>query len=156
MRGFAPLFVGVKMALTSTVNMNKLLADVKFWIPESNNLSDDEITMLINLTINRVGDEDEKYAEVACKSLKLAALKNQSAYYVDVSSTKREKTGDVEIERFEGSGADPWKEFIKSVNDEICPLMGYNLPTSIGLFINSKPVKLDTSCGCTDDTVYGL
>jgi len=139
------------MALTSPENQNKLLKDVMFWLPESNTLDDDEILILIGLTINQVGDDDSKYAEVACKSLKLCAIKNQSAYYVDTSSIKKEKTGDVELERFEGSGSDPWKEYIKSVNDEICPLLGYSLPTSIGLFVNSKPVEVDTSCGCGTD-----
>lgn len=138
------------MALTSPENQAKLLNDVKFWLPDSNTLDDDQILSLINMVINQVGSEDSKYAEVACKSLKLCAIKNQSAYYVDVSSVKREKTGEVERERFEQSGADPWKDFIKSVNNEICPIMGYNLPVTIGLLINSKAVSIDTSCLCDD------
>lgn len=144
------------MSLTSTENISKLLTDVKFWLPESNTLSDDEITMLINMIITQVGDDDSKYAEVACKSLKLCAIKNQSAYYVDTSSIKKEKTGDVEVERFEGTGSDPWKDYIKTVNNEICPLLGYNLPASIGLFVNSKAVTLDTSCINTTDNTYTL
>lgn len=144
------------MALTSPENISKLLTDVKFWLPESNTLSDDEITMLTKMIITQVGDDDSKYAEVACKSLKLCAIKNQSAYYVDTSSIKKEKTGDVEVERFEGAGSDPWKDYIKTVNNEICPLLGYNLPTSIGLFVNSKAVTLDTSCINTTDNTYTL
>jgi hypothetical protein len=139
------------MALTSPENQNKLLKDIVFWLPDNNTLKDDEILMLINLTINQVGSEDEKYAEVACKSLKLCAIKNQSSYYVDEASTKKEKTGEVELERFERSGADPWKDYIKAVNNTICPIMGYSPPVSIGLFVNSKAVELDTSCVCDSD-----
>lgn len=137
------------MALTDPDKQASLLNDVKFWLPDENILDDNGLAIIINLTITQVGDIDSQYAEVLCKSLKNAALKNNSSHLVDTASVISEKVGEVQKKWDGDSNKDIWLNYIESLKD-ICPIFGF-IPTTgpIGIMI-SPSITPDINPDCPD------
>ena len=137
------------MALTDPDKQASLLTDVKFWLPSENTLNDDGLGVIINLTITQVGNLDSQYAEVLCKSLKNAALKNNSDHLVDTATVTEEKVGEVQKKWDGDSNKDIWINYIESLKD-ICPIFGF-IPTTgpIGIMI-SPGITPDINPDCPD------
>lgn len=148
----------------ATINKALLLQSEKLWLPEGNVLSDTHM-MAINLSViaNQLpADDDIHFAEAVCKGLKAIALTNKAKFQVDEKGLKKDKSGGVELEFFEGATEDPWGDFIKTLPD-LCPIIGYTgLNLGIGMSIspsdkfkitneanNSNLVDLDISCPST-------
>jgi hypothetical protein len=62
----------------SVIDRDELLVDIKLPLPSSNVFTDAEILVLAERVISTVGDDDEYYEEVVCKSLKSIAINNRS------------------------------------------------------------------------------
>jgi hypothetical protein len=108
------------------IDRAQLLADEKLWLPAGNVLSDAFMTAINESVIaNQIpADDSVNFAEALCKGLRSIALANKSKFQVDTKGTKKEKVGDVELEKFATIGTDPWGDFIKSLVD-LCPILGF-------------------------------
>ena len=126
------------------INRSTLLADTKLYLPEYNTLTDAQISSINEAVISDVGDDDEYYSELLCKSLKACAQLNQ-ALSASTGDIKREKSFQREIEFYDSNSDGLWDDYIKSLAT-ICPLLpggGYkpNFTTNHGFYANvSDPV----------------
>lgn len=127
----------------ASIDRAQLLADEKLWLPMSGNtLSDAHMNSVNEFVIaNQIpSDDDIYYAEVLCKGLKAIANTNKAKYQVDTKGTKKEKVGDVELEKFQSTSTDPWGDYIKTLA-VICPIFGYTgLNLGIGMQISPSDV----------------
>ena len=126
----------------ATIDRAQLLADEKLWLPAGNILTDALMNAINESVIaNQIPADDAiHFAEALCKGLKAIGLTNKAKFQVDSKGTKREKVGDVELEKFEGTSIDPWGDFVKSLTD-ICPLIGFTgLKLGIGMQISPSDV----------------
>lgn len=110
----------------ATIDRTQLLVDEKLWLPEGNILTDAHMQAINESVIaNQIPADDAIHkAEALCKGLRAIAFANKAKYNVDTKGTKKEKVGDIEIEKFSNSGSDPWGDFIDSLVD-VCPIFGY-------------------------------
>ena len=125
------------------ISIEKLVEDAKCYLPDSSVLSDAALTNLAeNVVEYQIPENDNVYySEALCKLLKSAGFVNKlKASGGSSGAKKKEKAGDVEVEFYEGGGtASSWDDYIDSLVD-VCPLLpggGYNLPSGIGILINS-------------------
>lgn len=126
----------------ATIDRVQLLADEKLWLPAGNILTDAHMNAINESVIaNQIPADDAiHFAEALCKGLRAIAFANKAKFQVDTKGTKKEKVGDVEVEKFEGTSIDPWGDFIKSLTD-ICPILGYtDLTQGIGMQINPSEI----------------
>jgi hypothetical protein len=141
------------------IDQDQLYLDTITFLPDSNVL-DEATVRAINASVvtNQIpADDDQYYSEALCKCLRANAIVNASKYTVDDSGKKREKVGQVEIEMFEGTNKDVWKDYLDSLRD-LCPLLpggGYlGLPSTRGILVNpSDPVIVNP---CPDTTEFHL
>lgn len=122
------------------IDRAELLVDTVTYLPNSNILSDVELSNIINNIIDyQISVDDEvHYSEALCRTLGAAATLNMAKLSVDTGGVKREKVGQLEEERFLVSARDTWSDYIKTLPD-ICPFLpkgGYKPPKSIGAKIN--------------------
>lgn len=124
-----------------TTTSAAVLADISILLPESNVLTEAQMLNIIDRIILSVGDEDEKYGEVCCKSLKVIGEVNLAKVAVDRGSLKREKVGDHEEEYLSAPNSNgSWQDFIDSLSD-LCPIMwGYSPKTTTGIYISTTPL----------------
>lgn len=134
----------------ATIDRNQLLSDIKTWLPDGNVLTDSQISAIAEYVITSVGDDDTKYAEVLCKSLKAVGLANLSKHTVDGSSLKQEKIGEHSETYDTAISKDYWKDFISSLKD-ICPIFGYK-PTTVGIGMKISSGTTPTVNDCCDTT----
>jgi hypothetical protein len=159
----------------SVIDRAQLLTEEKLWLPTDNVLTDAHMNSINEFVIaNQIPADDNIYfAEASCKGLRAIAFANKSKFQVDTKGIKKEKVGDVELEKFASTGTDPWGDFIKSLVD-LCPIIGFNGlknagPTSIGMQIVpsdifritdeaniSDLVELDISCPSIPSTPSAL
>ena len=122
----------------ATIDRAQLLTDEKLWLPEGNILTDAHMNAINESVIaNQIPADDAiHFPEALCKGLRAIAFANKAKYEVDSKGTKKEKVGDVEVEKFQSTSADPWGDFIKSLTD-ICPIIGFTeLKQGIGMQIS--------------------
>ena len=144
----------------AAIDRDQLIQDELLYLPEGNVLTEAQMRQINELVITQVGDDggasgtEGNYPEVLCKGLRAIAQANRAKYAVDTRNLKREEVGDVEIERFERLGTDPWDDFIDSLKD-LCPLFGYTgLRAGMGIKINpSDPIVID-DCPNTRDLIF--
>lgn len=137
----------------ATIDRNQLLTDIKTWLPDGNVLTDAQITAVAEYVISDVGDDDTKYAEVLCKSLKAVALANLAKHTVDGSSLKQEKVGENSETYDTAISQNMWKNYISSLKD-ICPIFGYKpLTVGIGMKINPSDKIVVNDCDETTDLI---
>lgn len=110
----------------ATIDRDKLREDVKFWLPDGNTLSDDQIDKLDEMIISKIGDDDAHYDQILCLSIELAAIKNSSNTSISSTDVKKEKLGPLEIESFQNKRVkDPWPDWIRYDLPIICGIIGY-------------------------------
>ena len=135
----------------------QLAADQLLWLPDGNVISTAHMSSISESVITVVGDDEDNYAEVLCKSLKAIAQANLAKYVVDEQNLKKEKLDTLEIERFQNFSKNPWKEYIDKLSD-ICPIFGYTGIASskpIGIVINNgTAISVDTCEEYDDTTIY--
>ena len=127
------------------IDRDQLLGDVKEELSQANILSEARILAIAESVILKVGDDDQYYPEVFCKTLKGAAELNKARAVIHSKrSFKREETYERVLERF--PNFDPvkyWDEYLKSVGD-VCIAYGYNgmrSGVSYGFYAN-VPTKI--------------
>ena len=132
-----------------SIDKDLLLLDIKNWIPESNELTDDKMIWALNTVIGKYGDEDEVYKEVLCRSLRFIAELNSSNTTVDPEDIRSEKLGSLTNTYYrsgnnKGSVNDTWTIWIKKkLISEYCLLIGWQFPhIPIGIHINPGEVYL--------------
>ena len=142
------------------INRTQLLADEKLWLPAGNALTDQLMEAINESIITQVGDDggtsgtEGNYPEILCKALKAIALTNQPKASVDTAGKKKEKVGDIEVEKFEATSIDNWKNFIDSLKD-VCPLLGYTgLSSGAGMTISPSEKFIISTCPCPDDLTF--
>lgn len=124
----------------------QLLADILFWLPDSNVLTDSQINTIAQYIINDVGDDDSNYAEVLCKSLRACGLANLSKHTVDGAALKQEKVGENSETYSTAAMQNIWDNFLDSLKD-ICPIFGYTgLSTNMGMKINPSTTPVVNDC----------
>ena len=104
-----------------------VLVDVLLYLPTSNVFSDAQLTSMIEFVIaNQIPEDDTEYQpEATCKSLRNAAIANQSRFSVDQAGKKREKVGVVEVEYFDGTSKKVWESFLDNLPNICSLLLGY-------------------------------
>lgn len=126
----------------------KLYEDIAVWLPESNVLTEAQMEVIVEFVITQVGDDESKYAEVLCLSLKALGTANMARVAATTDGLKREKAGGEEYEyATDGSAHLGWKAFVDSLKD-ICPLFGYyGLRSSAGIKITtSRTPNVNPKC----------
>ena len=113
----------------ATINRAEILEDVKFWLPINNTLSDANLNKIIELVITQVGDDNDNYEEVLCKSLKTCAAKNKTDAGVDLGGLKRQKVGTFDEEYFQGASISGWDDFLKALPGLCSSTIGYTFST---------------------------
>lgn len=139
------------------INIDELVGDLKDYLPSENLLNDNQLESIIsNIIQNQVEENDEKhYSEVLCKSLRSAAILNNSKYSVDGAGLLREEVGDVAYWYSEKIKKNIWKDFISSL-PSICPYLpkgGYNLPSTIGILVKKGEEVKVTSCDDSNNLI---
>lgn len=131
----------------AAIDRNALLEDIKFWLPEGNVLSDANILKIAEYVIADVGDDDSKYAEVLCKSLKACGQANLTKHTVDTAALKQERVGE-HSETYDPSiMKNTWNNFLDSLAD-ICPIFGYRPTKSVGIGMKISPSVKPTINDC--------
>jgi hypothetical protein len=128
------------------IDRAQLLSDMKLYLPPQNVLSDTELANIGESVITQVGDDEDNYPEVLCKSLRAAAIVNQSKTIVSSSTLESEKVGGISQKLIAGAGENAWPKYIKSLS-ALCPILGYTgLPSAIGIYINPGDPVIISSC----------
>ena len=128
----------------ATVDRDQLLQDTKDWLPSQFSLPDSMVLAINENVILRIGDDDVNYLQIRCECLRANATKMMVEFSVNTSGLKREKTGEVEVEWYNTSNINPWKNYIDSLYSDVCPLFGYN-PTKSTIVLgmsSSIPLSL--------------
>lgn len=116
----------------AVIDRPTMLADVILYLPQENVLSDTLLLSLIESVILKVGDDDQYYSEILCKSLQAAAILNKSKSSTSSGAVKREKSHGREVEWFDTSEFRLWDDYIDSL-PLVCPLLpggGYAIRSS--------------------------
>lgn len=132
------------------IDPNEVLTEILLYLPDSNVLTDSELILIITSVITAVGDDDELYPEVLCKSLKKISLINQSKASSSYA-LKREKVNMGEYEWNTGSTtpSDMWRNYINDVLPDICKAIGYSYSIAIGIKV-SPGEEINPLSNCDD------
>ena len=115
------------------VDRDQLLLDTKTWLPPSQTLSDSMILAINETVILSIGDDDAFYPQIRCECLRANATKLMVEYSLNGSGLKREKAGQVEVEYYNNSSVNPWKDYLANLYSQVCPLFGYIKPVDDSL-----------------------
>lgn len=135
------------------ISLKEIVSDLKEYLPDENVLSNAQLENIANNIVeNQIEvDDEDNYSEALCKSLQVAAKMNHMKFTVDGSTILEERVGGVSYKYSEDNQRDIWKKFEKSLPD-ICPFLpkgGYNMPTTIGVFVKkADEIKINS---CDDD-----
>ncbi len=140
----------------ATVDRDQLLLDTKTWLPSSHTLSDSMIRMLNEVVVLRVGDDDSKYPQILCECLKANATKMMVDFPVTSAALKRDRTGEFELEYYNTTGQNFWKDYVASLVADVCPLFGYNATKNTDVAFSKSipyimPVYPVVDCSCPSD-----
>ena len=110
----------------AAIDRQQLLADVKLWLPASNVLTDAQILALAEKVISDVGDDDQYYDEILCKTLQACGKANKSlASGNGQKGIKRQKSYNREQELHSGyNPADNWDDWLNNLPC-LCSTLGY-------------------------------
>lgn len=130
------------------VTAEQVYNETAYLIPAQNVLTEAQLLGIAQNLINLYGDDDSNLGTIKCNFLKQVGTQNGVLGSLSSGSVKREKLGDHELEYFQGSTVD-WNEYVKQVNDNICPLFGVTVSVSFGAKINSSSKKpiISPVCG---------
>jgi len=125
----------------AVIDKAQLLLDEKTWLPDNNEMTDDQITQINGYVITNqlIADDDQYYSQALCLGLRAIGQANLTKASTTGAGVKRERSGGDEREYFDGDGSvRTWRRFIDSLKD-ICPLFGYyGLSSSKGIKITSS------------------
>ena len=133
----------------ASIDRDKLVGSVLFYLGDANVLPDEIILATCESVILEVGDDDEFYPEILCKSIKACAIQNKVLSTTDNRrGIKREKSHNREVEWYKTNPTEYWKEFINSL-PELCAAFGYcGLPSVYkGMFISNVAVPVRYPAG---------
>jgi len=139
----------------AAIDRPTLLADVKKYLGDANALDDATILELGEEVISEVGDDDEYYKEIRCKTLKAAATVNQALSTVELGrGVRKEESYERLVEWQNGSDiADYWGDYLDRL-PRLCEALGYCGLTSnagVGFFANVPTTIVVPDCGTTCD-----
>lgn len=130
------------------INIDELVSDlVEYLPPDVNVLTESQLrTIAENVVSNNIPEDDDEayYSEALCKSLKVAAIRNNSLYIVDGDNITREKVDGVEY-YFDTTNKDIWKNFIEDLPN-LCPYLpkgGYKMKSNVRIYFHNSE---DTTC----------
>lgn len=130
------------------IDIPTLLDKSDLVLPEGNVLTDPEMTIIAQLIIDKVGDEDSKEPEVFCKFLEAIATINQSKALVDAIPMSSERAANYAVTYNTSLSRDAWKDFKNNLK-YVCPIFGYNKPAVLGIKINSGEIaEIFSECNC--------
>lgn len=137
----------------ATVDRDVLLQEVLEILPSNNTVGESLMRRINERVIITVGDDEVNHPEILCKCLRANAVQNM-ANATTSGGLKRDRTGEFELEYYNTTGKNFWRDWIISLKD-ICPLYGYTIPTnglgSISFISGETPtLTIDTSC-CTQE-----
>ncbi len=140
----------------AAIDRDLLLAEVKFYLgylseeePGPNVLPDSIILSTAEIIILKVGDDDEFYAEVKCKTIKACAEQNQAMAAIDPNrGLRREESNKREIEWFNTDPVDFWGDYLDRL-PTLCAAFGYcDLPSpNKGRFYTSVALPIRYPAG---------
>lgn len=132
------------------IDISNILMHVDMYVPGENVLTDEQIMCVAESVILKVGDEDENYSEVLCKTLQAIGIINKTKASTSTGTVKREKSHGREIEFFSLSSDEIWDSFADSLVD-LCPILpggGYSIrsPRANGFLGSVSDPVTATSC----------
>lgn len=137
----------------ATIDRDKLIADIKLYLPLNNVLTDEEMLVLAEQLIAKIGDDDVNTPEVQCKLLGNIADVNHAKYITTGASLKRQKVR-LHEQEYTSNNSNIWKDYKKSLSD-ICPIFGYYPKYVRGARVNSSEMMntstVISSCNCDVD-----
>jgi hypothetical protein len=134
------------------IDKDQLCSDVCSWLPSENQLTESQILSLAEIVISNVGDEEENYAEVRCKTLRACGEMNKQMA-VTSTSIRREKSLNREIEFYQGNSKKNWDDWLKSL-PTLCANLGYTdlaAKSSYGFYGNISPPVTAFGCCCEEE-----
>jgi hypothetical protein len=137
----------------ATVDRDILLQEVLSILPPNNTVGEALMRRINERVIITVGDDELNHPEILCKCLRANAIQNM-ANATTSAGLKRDRTSEFELEYYNTTGKNFWKDWITSLKD-ICPLYGYTIPTNgvgaVSFIAGSTPtLTIDTTC-CTQE-----
>jgi hypothetical protein len=137
----------------ATVDRDILLQEVLSILPPNNTVGEALMRRINERVIITVGDDELNHPEILCKCLRANAIQNM-ANATTSAGLKRDRTAEFELEYYNTTGKNFWKDWITSLKD-ICPLYGYTIPTNgvgaVSFITGSTPtLTIDTTC-CTQE-----
>lgn len=141
-----------------TINRATLLEDVKTRMRSDNVFTDSQMQGFISYLVTSIGDDDDNYSEILCKSLRTIA-ENNAALATETGAYKKIRTEELEEEFYQGSNANTWDDYLGRL-DTLCASFGYTeLETyTTGFMCINTGDAIDvnpTSSGCST-TSYSL
>lgn len=138
----------------AAIDRQTLLTDVKMWLPATNVLTDEQILVLAEQVISEVGDDDEFYEEIRCKTLRSCGEVNKSlASGNGMKGVRRQKSYQRELENHENyDPASNWADWLDNLPC-LCNSLGYDglaskRSLSGGVILQSPPVSFPEDCDC--------
>ena len=130
----------------------QVITNTELYVPESNILSDEQMTQVAIQLIADIGDADENLPQISCEFLKRLADINDALFSIDDAGLKSEKLGRRTLTWDTSLVANTWKDYKSNITNVICPILGVT-PTETkkrvaGAFISSGE-KI-----CVNNTLY--
>lgn len=138
-----------------TVTVELVLTEVAPFIPEFNVLSDEHLEALAASLIAKHGSDDSKLGIIKCEFLKLLGYQNSVIESINPTGVKSEKLGDHAVTYGGDAGLKPdWSEYIKNVNNVLCPMFGVCIPFNLGTRVDRVPRKrIISDCSRSDGLI---
>lgn len=106
----------------------QVITNTELYVPESNILSDEQMTQVAMQLITEIGDADENLPQISCEFLKRLADINDTLFSIDDASIKSEKLGRRTLTWDSSLVANSWKDYKSKVSNVICPILGVPAP----------------------------
>jgi len=108
----------------AAIDRVELLEDVKLYIRSDNIFTDSQINKFIDRVVSVVGDDDQYYEEVLCKSLRVIATNNKSQVTSSGSIKSRKIDDTLEESFYQGDNSGTWDDYLNTLPD-VCTGFGY-------------------------------
>jgi hypothetical protein len=139
----------------ATIDRDVLEADIDLYMRSDNVLTSNQIATLYEKVITTVGDDDDNYEEVLCKSLKSIANVNKAKATSSGGLKSTKIQGKIEESYFQSGERESWEDYLNALPD-VCAEFGYTGLTqyTTGFMYISPGDNIEVNDTDTSDDIY--